>query len=384
MYTDCEAVEVSRLLANGVVVPVPLDMADRPNPRGFPMNVWEVQESATFVHMHRPGWQATLCLLWEFHWISTSVVMRYRDLSMHKIVEIVKKDDRLTVLVQGLPHPYFIPINPRYIRTGSGMMANGIGLAMLVNRTLDDWCQYTAHHFCPNGLNPTSGVMMDASYCISFASVWGMLLMRFLHPQSSAKKYYARYFAGIVYRPCYYVDFIRSWNAKRTMELPISVAAVNPVLQQMVFNGVGENLSELNRIRQYGEPITTASLQGWWSLDEGDTHRICALLYSERYESQSSGHPQSDRTYWLLHGEDSRFCWLNEFPPTDPNLTPAIAALELSATEQEANVPMIPDHDDDDADTNDAALNGAMDDEIMDGSTPSPDGELKSQRAHSA
>ncbi|SJL16372.1 uncharacterized protein ARMOST_19894 [Armillaria ostoyae] len=431
MYTDREAVEASRMLADGAVVPVPVDMADQLNPRGFPMNVREVQESATFVHMRRPGWQGVLHLLWEFHRISTSVVMRYRDLSMHEVVEVFEKDDRLAVLAQRLLHPYFIPIDPQYLHTGSGTTANGVGLATPVNGTLDDWCQYTAHHFRLNGLNPTSEVMMDTSYHVSFASIWGMLLMRFLHPQSSTKKYYARYFAGIAYRPRYYVDFIRSWNAKRTMELPISVAAGSPVLRRMVFNGAGENLSELDvirhlaacaitqemldsmyiwaliwvdqhssvhfrdhnralelerleRIRQYGEPITTASLQGWWSPDEGDTHRIRALLYSERYKSQSSGRPQSDRTYWLLCGEDSRFCWLNEFPPTNPNLMPAIAALELSAAEHEPDVPMTLDDGDGDAELDDAALNGATDNELMDGPMPSPDEEQKSQRAHSA
>lgn len=191
MHTDCEAVEASRLLAEGLVVPLPMGVADCPNPRGFPMNVREVQESATYVHMRRPGWQATLCLLWEFHRISTSLVMRYRDLSMHEMVEVFEKDDHLTILAQGLLRPYFIPIDPQYLRPRSGTAANGVGLSTPVNGTMDDWCQYTAHHFRPNGLNPTSGVMMDASYRVSYASVWGMLLMWFLHPQTSAKKYYA-------------------------------------------------------------------------------------------------------------------------------------------------------------------------------------------------
>lgn len=216
------------------------------------------------------------------------------------------------------------------------------------------------------------------------------------------------------------------------MELPISVAAGSPILRRMVFNGAGENLSELDvirhlaactimqemldstyiwaliwvdqhssihfhnhnrelelehleRLRRYGEPMTTASLQGWWSPDEGDTHRIHALLYAERYESQSSGRPQSDRTYWLLRGEDSRFSWLNEFPPTDPNLTPAIAALELSgATDQGTDVPMTLTNDDGELDLDDDALNGATDDELMDGSTPLLDEEHRTQRAHSA
>ncbi|KAK0432732.1 hypothetical protein EV421DRAFT_1910720 [Armillaria borealis] len=39
MYTDHKAAEVSRLLADGAVVPVPVNIADHPNLRGFPMNV---------------------------------------------------------------------------------------------------------------------------------------------------------------------------------------------------------------------------------------------------------------------------------------------------------------------------------------------------------
>lgn len=177
MYTDQEAIDTAGYLADGMAVPTPADMDGCPNLRGFPMNIYEVQESAVFVYMHRPEWQAMLRLLWEFHQISMSVIGWYCDLSMHEVVEIFEKDNRLQVLVQGLLHPYFIPINSRFLRTGPGSIANGAGLPTLVNGSLDDWCCYAAHHFWLNGPNPTSRILMDSSHCISYASVWGMILM---------------------------------------------------------------------------------------------------------------------------------------------------------------------------------------------------------------
>ncbi|PBK86363.1 hypothetical protein ARMGADRAFT_1035552 [Armillaria gallica] len=200
MYMDCEAVDATKALEEGMAVPIPPDMANRPNPRGFPMNVHKVQESVMFIHMHCPGWQAILWLLWEFQCIATSMIGWYCDLSMHEVMEIFKKDDQLHVLAQGLLHLYFIPIHPCFLRTGPGSIANGAGLPMPVNGSLDDWCWYTTHHFQPNGPNPTSGILMDASYCVSYASIWGMLLMQFLHP-TTAKKYYTRHFMGIMFRP---------------------------------------------------------------------------------------------------------------------------------------------------------------------------------------
>lgn len=59
-------------------------------------------------------------------------------------------------------------------------------------------------------------------------------------------------------------------------------------------------------------------------------------------------------------------------------------ALELSTTKQEPNVSMMLDHDNDDANINNTTLNSAIDNKIMDSSTPSLDEEPKSQRAHSA
>ncbi len=189
VYADCEAVDAARSMVEGLGVNIPTDMNACPNPHGFPMTVRDVQESVTFVHMCRHGWQSTLRLLCEFHRILSSVIMHYRDLSMHEILKIFEQDNCLEALVQGMPPPYFIPLDPRFRRTGPDSMANGAGLVSPVNRSLNDWCQYTAHHFRPSGLNPTSGITMDASYHVSYANVWGMLLMRFLHP-SAEKKFY--------------------------------------------------------------------------------------------------------------------------------------------------------------------------------------------------
>ncbi len=137
------------------------------------MNVCEVHESIMFIHMCCPGWQAMLRLLWEFQQITTSMIGWYHDLAMHKVVEIFEKDDQLHVLAQGLLWLYFIPIHPHFLHTGPRSIANGAGLPTPVNRLLDDWCQYTAHHFRPNRPNPTSGILMDTSYHVSYASIWG-------------------------------------------------------------------------------------------------------------------------------------------------------------------------------------------------------------------
>ncbi len=91
-----------KALEEGMTIPVLPDMANQPNPRGFPMNVCEVHESIMFIHMCCPGWQAMLRLLWEFQQITTSIIGWYHDLAMHKVVEIFEKDDQLHVLAQGL------------------------------------------------------------------------------------------------------------------------------------------------------------------------------------------------------------------------------------------------------------------------------------------
>lgn len=414
MYTDREAVDVARALAEGYEFLIPPNMRRRPNPRGFPMNVREVQETASYVHTRQVGWQATLRLLCEFHRIAESVIIRYRDLSMHEVIDLFEHDERLTDLRATMPCPYFIPLDPVYRRTGNGSVAAGAGLAAPANGSIDDWCQYTAHHFRPNGLNPTGGIIMDMSYRVSYASVWGMLLLHFLHPVN-AKNYYARYLAGIIFRPRYYVDFIRRWNRDRVEELPISVAAGGPMLRRMIFHGAEENLSEIDvirhlaacaisqdmldsaypwslawidqhssvhfrdtnqeldnerraRIARYGEPTIADDFRGWWSLDTGDTHRIRALLHYERYEYQSQGrvHTQ-DNQYWLLRGKDSLFHWLNTFPPALPPFTATVTGLE----HDEEDVPMTPEPDVATLDENTAetAPNGAADDAIMDDET---------------
>lgn len=327
----------------------------------------------------------TLWLICEFHRISESIIMRYRDLAMNEVIEHFERDDRLTDLQCSMPRLYFVPLDPRYRCTGNGSVANGAGLAAPINGSLDDWCQYMAHHFRPGGLNPTGGIIMDMSYHVSYASVWGMVLLRFLHP-SNAKNFYARYLAGIIFCPRYYVDFIWRWNRDRTGELPISVAAGSPILRRMVYHGAGENLAELDVIRhlascaitqemldnaypwalawidqhnsvhfrdvnrqlelerqsrltQYGTPMIADAFSGWWSPDIGDAHRIWALLYYEQYEYQPNSRVQTqDNPYWLLRGEDASFTWLNEFPLVTPIPNP-----RMSPKPFDDDVPMTPD-----------------------------------------
>ncbi len=144
--------------------------------------------------------------------------------------------------------PYFIKLDDRYRVTSRGSMANGAGLSDPINRTLDDWCQYTAHHFCPGGMNPAGGIIMDTSHRISYASIWGMVLLHVLHP-TGAKNYYGRYLAGIIFRPRFYSDYIRWWNQDHPDEIPIAVATGAPTLRRMMFNAAPKNLSKLDVIR---------------------------------------------------------------------------------------------------------------------------------------
>ncbi|PBK93506.1 hypothetical protein ARMGADRAFT_1079818 [Armillaria gallica] len=207
MYTDREAVEAAQALAEGLEYSPTDTTTTQPNPRGFLMNIQEVQETVTYIHMRQPGWQSTLRLISEFNRISEAIVLRYRDLAMHKVIESFERDHMLQDLRQGMRRPYFIELDDRYQVTSRGSMANRAGLPDPVNGTLDDWCQYTAHHFCPGGMNPAGGIIMDTSHCISYTSVWGMVLLRVLHP-TGAKNYYGRYLAGIIFRPRFYSDYI--------------------------------------------------------------------------------------------------------------------------------------------------------------------------------
>ncbi len=95
VYTDHEAVDAAQAMAAGLDYPTPSDISRRLNPRGFPMNVCEVQESVTYIHMRQVRWQSTLRLLCEFHCISESVILHYRDLSMHEIIEQFECNNRL-------------------------------------------------------------------------------------------------------------------------------------------------------------------------------------------------------------------------------------------------------------------------------------------------
>ncbi len=124
----------------------------------------------------------------------------------------------------------------------------GAGLPPPGNATLDNWCQYTAHHFHPGGVNSPNGITMDLSHRVSYASIWGMLMLRFLHPVD-ARNYYGWYLAGIAFRPHYYTNYIEQWNHERTEEPQIVWAAGLPVFRRMIFNGAPENLSELDVIR---------------------------------------------------------------------------------------------------------------------------------------
>ncbi len=212
MYADMEAVDAAKAFAQQLDYPLPHRMGARPNPQGFPMTVREVRESIRYITTRMPKWQNVLRLLAKFQRISTSVIARYRDLAMHDVTEQFQMDPRLGNLADNLPPPVYIPLDRAYRSTG-GNTGGGAGLPIPVNGTIDEWCQYAAHHFRPGGLNPPAGLTMDLSHHVSYATVWGMLLVRFLHP-NDARNYYAHHLAAIAYRPGYYTDYIEQWNTE--------------------------------------------------------------------------------------------------------------------------------------------------------------------------
>ncbi|KAK0242146.1 hypothetical protein EDD85DRAFT_785312 [Armillaria nabsnona] len=116
MYADMEAVDAARVLSNQAEYLLPYRMESRPNPQGFPMTVH-------------------------------------------------KRDPRLGNLGDNLPSPACIPLDRVYCLSGGGnIVGGGAGLPVPVNSTIDEWCQYVAHHFWPGGLNPPVGLTMDLSY----------------------------------------------------------------------------------------------------------------------------------------------------------------------------------------------------------------------------
>ncbi len=66
MYTDREVVKAAQALMEGLEYSPTDTMTTWPNPRGFPMNIREVQEMVAYIHMHQPGWQSMLRLISEF------------------------------------------------------------------------------------------------------------------------------------------------------------------------------------------------------------------------------------------------------------------------------------------------------------------------------
>ncbi len=100
-------------------------------------------------------------------------MMRYQDLAMHKVIIQFEQDDYLLNLYDSQPHPYFVSLELRYCCTGNGSVASGAGLVAPINGSLDDWCQYTMHYFHPGGLNPMSGIIIDASHQVSYTSIGG-------------------------------------------------------------------------------------------------------------------------------------------------------------------------------------------------------------------
>ncbi|PBK79063.1 hypothetical protein ARMGADRAFT_1041066 [Armillaria gallica] len=300
VYTDNKAVEAARALSNRQEFPIPHRM-------GF----WEVRESIHYIHNKAPHWQSVLGLLVEFHRITTSIIVRYRDLSMHDVIKQFHSDRRLTEVGNNLPAPPFVPIDLRYRCSGGGSSMSGAGLPPPGDATLDDWCQYAAHHFRPGGVNSPNGITMDLS------------------PYHTGN-YYGQYLAGIAFRPQYYTDYIEQWNRERTEEPPIAmIDSAYPWSMVWIDQHTSVHFCDhfrhleilcQERLEEFGEPEVIWELQGWWTPDIGDTHCIWVLAYQDLYGPQTDNHGRvQENPSWLLHGKSTRFQYINTYPPTSPS-----------------------------------------------------------------
>ncbi|KAK0432704.1 hypothetical protein EV421DRAFT_1742096 [Armillaria borealis] len=231
MYADMEAVDAAKAFMHQADYPLPHRMNARPNPRGFLMTVHEM-------------------------------------------------DPRLGNLADNLPPPVYIPLERAYHLSGGGNTVGGAGLPIPVDGTIDDWCQYVAHHYRPGGLNPPTGLMMDLSYreMIDSAYPWAMIWVD-------------------QHQSIHFQDWYHHLEDSR-----------------------------LQRLEQFGVPQIIPELQGWWTPDIGNTHRIRAMIYNERY---------------LLRGESSVFTYINSFPPTTPH-SPYQSEANTEIDTIQEDVPMTP------------------------------------------
>ncbi len=376
VLANSEAVGAARALEGGRGFRPPSALEQRPNPRGFPMNIREMTRMVRDIRNRQPRWRNTLHLLAEFHRIASNVRLEYRDLSMQTAV--VRLDDEwadVRAQFDTMDPPDFVPLPQSCITSNTRNANHGTGLIRPVNGTIDQWCRYIAHHMHPGGRSTPSGIGMDTSFQVSIPHTWGYLLSMALSPENDhrgARSAYSRLFAGIVARPHWYslrMDEINSSNRASIIRIGQSTSVLecmewdaqgrdlseDDVIEHLAINGITQAMidstypygvtyidrglstdsshadfySDIDQQRHelldtYGIPPTIDAHQGWWYPDAHDVERIKTLRHVQDFEAperragESSFTPPNRPIFdWFHVGEHYAYEWLAERPPLD-------------------------------------------------------------------
>ncbi|PBK92974.1 hypothetical protein ARMGADRAFT_1030434 [Armillaria gallica] len=375
VLVNAEALSATRVLDSGQAYRPPGGNNQHPNPRGFPMNVRELKEMVSEVQGRHPRWRSDLYLLAEFYRISSSVRLEYRDYTMQTAITWFDNDwMNIRAQFDTLDPPDFIPMPIGCAMSNLRTNNHGAGLVCPVNRTIDKWCRYIAHHMHPGGCSTPSGTGMDTSYQVSIPHTWGYLLSAFLSPENDhrgVRSSYARLFAGIVARPHWYSLRIEEINSTPN-EPNIVIAPSSNVLEHMEWDAHGRDMTEDDVIRHlagngvtqemvdsaypygvtfidcgistesvhadfysdidsqrhvlleaYSVPPTIDAHRGWWYPDSSDLERIrlperrSAIGDVKKSECIESAGTSNSRTVfdWFHVGEHYIYEWLSERPP---------------------------------------------------------------------
>lgn len=166
------------------------------------MTVGELQGMVHEIQGRQPRWRSNMYLLAEFYHISSSVRMEYCDYTMQSAVTRLKgKWSNMQAQFESLDPPDFIPMPSNCLVSNPRSANHGVGLEHPKNSTIEEWCQYIAHHMHPGGRSTPSGIGMDTAFQVSIPYTWGYLLSMSLSPENDhrgARSSYAQLLAGII------------------------------------------------------------------------------------------------------------------------------------------------------------------------------------------
>ncbi|KAK0429655.1 hypothetical protein EV421DRAFT_1914262 [Armillaria borealis] len=339
VLANTEATGAMRAIDNGRGLQAPIGLEQRPNPRGFPMNIRELAGMVREIQGRHPRWRNDLYLLGEFYRISLSVRLEYRDLTMQTAITRFE-DDWVDIREQfkALEPPSFVPM-PSACLTSNPR-----------NSEPRRWSR---------GRSTPSGIGMDTSFQVSIPHTWGYLMSMALSPENDhrgARSTYSRLFTGIVARPQWYT--LRIAELSHNEDLEVEVAPSSNVLECMEWDAPGRDMEEDDIIQSsgvqwdysvyevyppipfmqefysdidlhrrvllatYGVPPMLDPHQGWWYPDAQDLERIHILRYVQDYEAPDRRLLSTDTTRmtrpvydWFHVGEHYIYEWLAERPP---------------------------------------------------------------------